>query len=298
MLNRLGLVVVGALVLGAFPSGALFADTAARASECSQGSRTSDECPTISAEVGTGSVLISATQTTSGGTSGGTSEGTSSGTSSSTARLPWSPPPPRSPVLGTPECSIIVAGRCRVGSPSKNSPAATPSRVAAPSVVVAPTPPSSISDLAHFSPNAASFVLEPGSWSLPRLPTNMFSRAVEHQVPGQLLGWPIEVRFTPRVFRWNYGDGGSGTSSGSGSSWGGAQFSSTGTSHVYRQTGVYTVSLAIDYSVAYRFSGGNFVPLAGTLTQSAGTQQLSVLRVTPVLVNHGCEVGSLREGRC
>jgi len=301
MLKHMTFVLVGALALGLTPQGALSAQSSASASECSQSSRTSGECPTISTEVGTNSVLISATETspgTTGGGSGGSSGDSSTPTSSSAPRLPWSPPPPRSPVLGTAECTIIVAGRCRAGSPSRNPPAATPPRPAEPAVVLAPTPPSSISDLAEFSPEPASFVIEPGSWSLPRLPTNMYSRAQEHQVPGELLGWPIEVRFTPQAFRWSYGDGSTATTSGSGSSWGGAQFSATSTSHVYRQPGVYGVGLSVEYRVAYRFGQGAFMPLAGTVTRSAGVQQLTVLRVTPVLVDQGCQVSELRGGRC
>jgi hypothetical protein len=305
MLNKTVLLVLGALVLGILPSGVLMPEGPAAASECSQSSRTSGECLSISTEVGSGSVLIGATETsagsggsTSGGTTSGSSSGSTSGASSTAPRLPFSPAPPRSPVLGTAECSVIVAGRCRAGSPNRNPPVTPQQRPAVPRVVIPPTPPSSISDLAHFSPAPASFVIEPGSWTLPRLATNMYSHARQHEVPGQLLGWPLEVRFTPQSFRWTYGDGSSATSGGGGSSWGGAQFSVTQTSHVYRQPGVYSVGLSIDYTVSYRFVGGNFVSLPGTVSQSGGVQQLTVLRVTPVLVNQGCEVTTLRDGRC
>jgi len=256
----------------------------ASASECSQSSRVNGECPSIHTEVGSDSVSIGASQTTTG---------TPGTTTTSPPRSPWTPPPPRSPVLGTSECSIIVAGRCRAGSPPKNPPTPPAARV-----ILAPTPPSTISDLAEFRPEAAGFVMEPGSWSVPRLPTNVFSTARVHQASGQLLGWPIEVRFTPQAFRWAFGDGATRVTQAGGSSWGASQFSATSTSHVYRQPGVYFVSLTIEYSVAYRFGAGTFLPLAGTISQSAGQQTLTVLRVTPVLVDRGCEVGALRDGRC
>jgi hypothetical protein len=287
MLKHTLLVILGALVFtGLSPI------YPALAEECSQGGRTSGDCASIDAEVGENSVLISATVSTPG-SSGATS--TVSPAPSTPPRTPWTRPAPRAPVLGTSECTVIVAGRCRAGSPSRAPVASrpTPTRV-----VVAPTPPSQISDLVQFQPATTGLVLEPGSWSLPRIPTNMYSTATTQQVSGLLLGFPIEVRFTPHRFHWNYGDGVGGSSVGAGSSWGPRQFSATSTSHVYRAPGTYVLSVSVDYLVAYRFSGSDFVPLSGTVSQSGGRQILQVLRVSPVLVDKGCEPRELQEGRC
>jgi len=305
MLKGHRIVIAIAMALAGLHPGGL-----AYANDCSQGSRTSGDCPSIESDVGPDSVTLDGTLTTpgspgssSGGTTGGSTGGTpgsssGGGSNAPSASTPWTPPPPRAPVLGTPECPVIVAGRCRGSSPPRNPPVVgVPVQPGAPSTE-APTPPSSVSELAQFRPQPSSFVLEPGLWSLPRLSTNMYATARTHSVAGELLGWPIEVRFTPRSFRWVYGDGATATTSTRGATWGAQQFSPTATAHIYREPGVYVVGLSIDYSVAYRFIGGAYTSVSGRVTQTVTPQQLTVLRVSPVLVDRGCEVGALRTGRC
>lgn len=261
---------------------------------CSQAGRTSGECLSITGSVDSTGATLGATQTTPGtsGTSGSTS-GSGSSTGATTPRPPWRPPPPRAPVLGSAQCSIIIAGSCRGQSPSKNPP-----RPVVSSQRQAPRAPSTVQDVASFAPGAPGIVVEPGTWSLPRLTTNIFSTAREQTQPGELLGWPVEVRFTPRAYRWSYGDGASATHASPGSSWGAAQFSPASTGHVYRAPGTYSISLQVDYAVAYRFDNGPFRPLSGTVSVTSGPARVQVLRVTPVLVDRGCAPGTLVEGRC
>lgn len=283
------------LSLGLFASlfvGSLSAVLPASAETCSQGSRTSGECSTVTTEVSSGGVSVSAEVTRPG--SPGSVTAAPIPPSRSTPQSA-SPRRPSAPVLGSAQCRSMVGGKCRASSPPKNPPAAAPR---APVVRTPPTPPSTIRDLAQFQPHGSAFVIEPGSWSLPRVPTNMFSTAAEHTVPGQLLGWPVEVRFTPVSFHWDFGDGSSISRSHGGSSWGDQRFSPTSTTHVYASPGVYRVSLSVEYRAAFRFTGGSFSALSGTVRASAGTQSLEVLRVTPVLVDEGCDVSMLRSGRC
>lgn len=290
MLEKTPLAIVLAILLSAL------APTIASAQECSQAARTSGECENITSDVSSDTVTLGITATTNG--QPGSSTPGSVGTpppDSSTPRLPWNPPPPRSPVLGTSECSIILQGSCRGSSPSKNPPQTAPPQSL---VVVAPTPPSTVSDLAQFQPQASAIQVEPGWWTLPRVHTNVFSSAREHQVAGELLGVPIEVRFSPRSFRWTLGDGDTRTTSTAGSSWGRDQFSPTATSHVFSAPGTYSIRLVVDYSVSYRYSGSVFLPVTGTVSQSVGPTAVTVLRVTPVLVDQGCQVGTLHNGRC
>lgn len=257
---------------------------------CSQGSRISGECANISSTVDGQSVTLGATQSTPGSPGGATS--TPLAPPQTGPRLPWSPPPVRNPVLGSAQCSVIIAGSCRGQSPPKNPPQAS-----APAVV-RPIPPGSLSDLAAFSPSSPAIVVEPGAWSLPRVMTNIYASAQEHSQAGELLGWPIEVRFSPRGYRWNYGDGSSANHSEPGGSWGARQFSPTSTGHIYRAPGTYTITLQVDYAVSYRFDTGAFVPVAGQVSASAGSTSVTVLRVTPVLVDRGCDASTLVEGRC
>ena len=281
----------------------------AHATECAQSARNSGQCEVItwdiSADIDADHVTLGATQYTPGspGVHSATpaqdapvapapappapapvsTQVSTGGTSASGVRLPRPTPRPVS------QCEVIVANRCRQSSPSKDSPEL---------VVSEPIAPTSVSDLVSFSPATGSLVVEPGSWSLPRLPTNVYSRAGESTQAGELLGWPIEVRFTPRSFRFTYGDGSSGTYSTGGSSWGSRQFTPTATSHVYNSPGVYALSAEVTYSVSYRFDGGDFEEVPGTITKPGGSATLRVLRVSSLLVDQGCAPGGLVDGRC
>lgn len=268
----------------------------ASAEECSQAARTSGECQSITSDVSSDTVTLGIVSVTPGQPGSETSySGGSAGSAPSSPSLPWQPPPPRSPTLGTSECSIMVQGRCRGSSPSKNPPPASSpdTRVTRP-----PVAPSSVSDLAQFQPVGGAIQVEPGWWTLPRVHTNVFVSVREHEVAGELLGVPIEVRFTPRSFRWSLGDGNTRTTSSGGSSWGSEQFSASATSHVYRAPGTYSIGVVIEYSVSYRYVSGPFVPVTGTVFQRVNPTSVTVLRVTPVLVDQGCQVATLRDGRC
>lgn len=280
MLASAGLVVLLAL-------GGSAGATAVWLEACSQASRTGGACTGISSSVGPEGVTLGVTVTTPG-----TAGSSVSVPGSSVFSSPRIPQPPRNPVLGSRQCSIILAGLCRGQSAPKNPPPR------ATRVQRAPTPPTQVSDLVAFQPLPPGIVIEPGSWSLPRVPTNIFSNTGVQTHAGTLLGWPIEVRFSPQTFHWTYGDGGSSTKSGSGSSWGANQFEATSTSHVYAVPGTYTVTLEVDYSVSYRFDQGGFVGLAGTVRRSGPPATLQVLRVGSVLVDEGCAPGPLVQGRC
>ena len=246
------------------------------ASECTHADRSGGQCTTVGGSVGAGGVSIYGTQIQPG--TGGTSGGSWNR---------WTPPPPRDPVLGSANCEVKIAGLCRGLSPSKES-----------SEPQDPTPPQTLSDVAQFAPGSPNFVLEPAGWSLPHLPMNIYSTAGATTEMGELLGWPIEVTFTPVSYYWSYGDGTARSTTNAGASWGARQFSTTTTSHTYQSSGVYTVSLSITYRASYRFGGGAWVVLPGELTRTAGSRTVDVLSVTPLLVNKGCQSESLVAGRC
>lgn len=253
---------------------ALGATTSALASECTHAERTSGQCSGVGAVVTSEGVTVSGTQVTPGSSAGG-------------YRGFWSPPPPRDPVLGSAQCEVKIAGLCRGSSPSRD-------------VVEReePTPPQSLSDVAQFAPGGAEFVQEPTGWSLPLLPTNVFSTSTATTESGDLLGWPIEVRFTPVAYTWSFGDGTTRVDSSPGASWGTRQFSVTPTSHRYEISGDYRISLEVTYEASYRFDGGAFQSLPGHITRSGGEKVVEVLSVTPVLVDRGCHSETLVAGRC
>ncbi len=254
--------------------------------ECSHGSRTSGECVAVTTEVNDSGVTVGAEIGLPGTGPGRLA------TPPTSTRPPgggWSPPPPQAPVLGSESCVNIVTGSCRGSSPPKNPPVATPTP---------PTPPTTLSDVASFVPSASGIVVQPGWWSLPRVPTNIYSLAGSQTQAGELLGWPIEVAFTPQAFVWSYGDGVTRRVLVPGESWGGAQFSPTATSHTYRAPGLYAVSLVVEYAVAYRFPGDAFVSLPGLVSTRMGATDVRVLRVSPVLTSSGCSPAALDDGRC
>ena len=287
VLVKIGPVAILAIALS------LFLPTSAQATECSQSSRTSAQCPTITTDIDGDEVSVGASRSSSGSPGGETDQGdrgSSVSTPVASSRLP-SPPPARivrnmNQLVRT--CSLVVANLCRQAPPTSNSS----------SEVSVPTPPSSASELASFSPQGSSIRVEPGDWSLPRLPTNIFSTATETVVSGELLGWPIQVKFTPRSYRWGYGDGSFATTNSRGASWGENQFSPRATSHIYTQPGVYDISGEVNYSVSYRFDDGEFVGIPGSITRSSGGARVWVLTVSPLLVDTGCASGSLFQGRC
>jgi len=267
----------------------------AHADECPQAARASGQCPTVITEVGESGVSIrlsTGTPGTPGDTQTSQPPSTDTPGSSGSSGSFWTPPPPRAPVLGTSECEVIISGYCRATSPPKIPP--PPALVE----VTPPTAPTSASDLASFSPGSPQIALEPEGWSLPGLPTNIFARAHQSVETGELLGWPIEVRFSPSTYAWSYGDESTKHVSVPGNSWGGQQFRSTATSHVYNRPGTYRVTLHVGYELAYRFEEGLFIPIPGLVWRGAGERVVQVLSVTPLLVDQGCSAGSLVGGRC
>jgi hypothetical protein len=247
----------------------------AMASECTQADRASGQCSSVVGSVGGDGVTITGTQVEPGSTG-----------SSGNTRNVWNPPP-KDPVLGSKNCEVKIAGLCRGTSPAKT-----------PVAPVAPTPPQTLTDVVQFAPGAPGFVLEPAGWSLPLMPMNIFSTVREQTESGELLGWPIEVRFTPVYYSWSYGDGSTRQFSIPGSSWGSRQFSPTPTSHSYWRSGEYSISHSVGYRASYRFEGGGFIPLPGELVRASGSQTLKVLSVTPLLVERGCQSETLVAGRC
>lgn len=291
VLGRISIVLVSALL-----GGILVPPPAAIAQECSQAARVAGQCEAVTAEAAGDSVTIGATRHTPGTSAESGSVSTVTAPSSPRPRSAQPQARPLAPVLGSAQCTAVLLGRCRTSSPPRGQ-APTPVRIVTPPRP--PAPPSSVSELAQFRPAGSSIVVEPGEWTLPRLPTNIYSTAVEHQVSGTLLGWPMEVRFTPVGYHWDYGDGARRSHSSRGSGWGSEQFSSTSTSHVYARPGVFIVSLTVEYRASFRWTGqGAFSPVAGSISQSGGSRRVDVLEVTPVLVERGCSVSSLVEGRC
>ena len=236
---------------------------------CSQAQRTAGMCVDIT--IGDEDITVERSEYDPG----------SPGSSGSIGSEPtWEPPPIRTEVeLGSSECEIKIDGLCRGAAPAKTTDqgvTATP-----------PSLPQFASELEGFRPSRPSITVQPDGWTLPRLPTNLVARASTHRDSGELLGWPVEVRFRPVRFHWDYGDGSGFSTHQKGSTWGESgqrQFEPTMTSHIYRAPGFYRIALAVEYEVEIRFEDDEFESLDGTVTARASDVLVDVLTVSPLVV--------------
>jgi hypothetical protein len=148
-----------------------------------------------------------------------------------------------------------------------------------------------LDDIASFRPAVGSDHTEPDGWTVVGLHTNFYSDARTHTVEGTLLGAPASVRFTPRSWTWDYGDGSTRTSARPGASWsalGVPEFEQTATSHVYATAATATVRLTIGFGAEYRLAGGEWTPIAGTLAVPAPPVALTARAADTVLVGADC----------
>jgi hypothetical protein len=160
-----------------------------------------------------------------------------------------------------------------------------------PAPVAPPTPGVTLQDVAQFVPRSASIRSQPNGWAVAGAPVNLLTDAAAQVVDGTLLGRPAEVRFVPVAFTWDYGDGTTSTTAGPGASWrelGQPDFTATDTSHVFPGMGDRQVSLTITYSPSYRFDGGAWQQIPGTLPVRLGPVTIHVLQGSTVLVGGAC----------
>lgn len=146
-------------------------------------------------------------------------------------------------------------------------------------------------DIASFKATLPTVETEPAGWAVRGLPMNPVASASVEVISGTLLGRPAQVRFTPTVFEWSYGDGATRRSSTGGASWSAlnlAELSDTSTSHAYAARGDYTLTVSVVLSAEYQFAGSTWRPIAGTLTLPGGSTTISVKTIKTVLVSEDC----------
>jgi len=153
------------------------------------------------------------------------------------------------------------------------------------------TAPITLADLVNFRPIAGMDHMEPNGWMVVGLDTNFFATVESGVQTGLLLNLPASVRFTAERYRWSYGDGTSATRTTRGASWaasGVQEFDRTATSHVYRTAGAYSIDLAIDFSAAYQYAGGPWIPISGTIPVAANRLVAAAGDANTVLVGRDC----------
>lgn len=161
------------------------------------------------------------------------------------------------------------------------------------------TAPLTLADIAHFRPDPGVDNMEPNGWTVFGLDTNFYATGDTQIKDGILLGQSASVRFTPVRWAWAYGDGTSAIRSTPGSTWaaqGIHEFDPTPTSHIYRARGTYVIDLSISYSPEYRYAGGPWVPIAGTITLPANRLTITVGNAKTVLVENDCNANPTGPG--
>lgn len=182
----------------------------------------------------------------------------------------------------------VEIDNCRPTDPAScATPPPTPADPAAPTPAVVVT----LRDIASFVPAKPGNEMEPGGWAVEDLPANFVAAASEQVVSGTLLGQPADVRFTPVGYRWRHSDGGVVESGAPGATWaalGQREFTATGTSHVYADSGEYTVSVEVVLRAEYRFAGSGWRSIAGTLAVTGDPQRVLVGDFDTVLTDGDC----------
>ncbi|MEO6200635.1 MAG: hypothetical protein ABIX44_05670 [Cryobacterium sp.] len=161
----------------------------------------------------------------------------------------------------------------------------TPGSPCDPSLIV------SMRDLVNFKAATPSQGMEPHGWMVIGLPTNFIAQASAHTRSGLLLGFPAQVRFTPVAYRWNYGDGSTGSSATGGATWATQnlpEFSVTATSHTFRTRGNFVIGLSVDYAAEYRFAAQPWRAIGGTLSVPANPLTARAGTARTVLVDREC----------
>jgi hypothetical protein len=156
-----------------------------------------------------------------------------------------------------------------------------------------PTPDREVTwnDIASFRPGPEIDHMQPNGWMVVGLDTNFYASGGVRIVNGELLGFPASVRFTPVRWHWSYGDGAAATRATRGSTWAAQQareFDKTATSHIYRTAGTYYIDLSVEYGAEYRFAGGGWVPLVGTLTLPANRLKATAGSAQTLLFDENC----------
>ncbi|MFT2751786.1 hypothetical protein [Clavibacter sp. Sh2088] len=288
------LIVIGVAMMSVVTS---ISPTYAADGHCGVGYARSSTC--TSGEVGDGEVEVHATTSTSSSAQVQNEAGTSAppAREASPSAPTDSPPVPRGRLAADvdvpcqPGARLFGAGLCTDGGHAFLPPATGPAKPADPAPAAPVTPGVSLADVAQFVPRSASIRSQPNGWALVGAPVNFLTDATAQVVDGTLLGRPAQVRFVPVSFTWDHGDGTTSTTAGPGASWkqlGQQDFTSTDTSHTYPSIGDRRVAVTIAYSPSYRFDGGGWQQIPGTLPVVIGPVTIHVLQGSTVLVGGAC----------
>ncbi|WP_206448073.1 hypothetical protein [Agrococcus sp. KRD186] len=146
-----------------------------------------------------------------------------------------------------------------------------------------------MADIARFTPLVGELVVEPEGWGVVGTPTNFYATAETHTMDGELFDTPIQVRWTPSSYRFDYGDGAVEETEAAGSAWRGAEesWTETATSHTYSTRDDVTASVTVIFTAEVDAGSGWFA-VPGTLPVDAPAASVKVFEVDTVLTDGDC----------
>ncbi|TXN31276.1 PKD domain-containing protein [Lacisediminihabitans profunda] len=153
------------------------------------------------------------------------------------------------------------------------------------------TAPVTLRDLVGFRPASGIDYMQPNGWMVVGLDTNFYAVAGVQEQRGLLLAQEASVRFTAIRYHWSYGDGATRSTTTGGSPWaaqGAGEFDATLTSHIYRSPGTYSIDLTIEFSAEYRYAGGDWTAIAGSIPVQANRLVATAGEAQTVLVGSDC----------
>ena len=221
------------------------------------------------------SVTIGVSETSGGGSGGGGGSGAGGG--GGVSGPPVDPCPPETPL---PRCAYLSP---YLDYDDTEQDPEDPAPTAPPAVTV--------TDLASFHPDPATVTGQPLGFGVVGAETNVIATASTHTQHGTILSWPVAVTFTPVAYRIDFGDGTTIRTTSGGNSWetlGLPQGTATDTTHVYRQRGMYTITVVVEYAATVQFPDNSTQTVPGVVTSTAGSYSIEVLQARTVLVEHSC----------
>ncbi|WP_168202725.1 PKD domain-containing protein [Georgenia wutianyii] len=136
-------------------------------------------------------------------------------------------------------------------------------------------------DVQHLIVEPGGLIVQPDrSWVLINTETVVMTDAAEHILRTRVLEVDVDVRVTPVLYTWDFGDGSApltGTDPG-------APWPNHTVAHVYDAPGTVVISLRTEWDAAFRVAGtSTWLPVAGRAVTTQSTEPIEVLTATPRL---------------
>lgn len=137
---------------------------------------------------------------------------------------------------------------------------------------------------------ASTIISQPENFSLRNGHANLYAESKNQSFNIVIFDQDVRVRAIPTSYSWSYGDGTSRIMDFPGEPQANRGFDApTSTSHVYKETGDFSVGLTTRFRGEYSTEGGPWTPIPGIANVPSASVTLSVWRTKKVLVAENCQ---------